>query len=114
MTFTGLSDSQWEMIEQLMDWQPIVKVRGQPRANFRTVWNTLFWILVTGSRWADVPKVGPFAHRAVAHRWMMKWKQQGVYQKVLSGLLEKASEQGKIDWQRLLVDGTFSPFPFRG
>lgn len=114
MGFKELSDAQWEKIETLMDWKPTVKVRGQPRAHFRYVWNTLFWVLSTGCRWAEVPRKASFAPRSVAHRWMVKWKADGVYQRVLAGLLEQANAEGKIDWQRLLVDGTFSPCPPRG
>jgi len=113
MGFKELNDAQWAKIEKLMNWQPTVKVRGQPRANFRYVWNTLFWLLSTGCRWAEVPTGEHFAHRAVAHRWMMKWKTEGVYQRVLAGLLEEANSQGKVDWTRLLVDGTFSPSSLR-
>ena len=61
-----------------MDWQPEVKVRGQLSANFRHIWNTLFGLLATGCRSAEVPAREPFAHRAVTHRWMMKWKAEGV------------------------------------
>ena len=69
--FEGLSDEQWQMLEPLFPEQPKVRGRGQPAKNRRLVLNSILWILITGSRWCDLPEGEQFAKRSTAHRWML-------------------------------------------
>ena len=80
-----------------------------PHANFRCVLNTIFWVLLTGARWKDVPSHSAFAAKSTAHRWLQRWQKDGVLAKMLIHLLRKAQEKGLINCHRLLVDGSFSP-----
>jgi len=105
--FKELSDAQWTKIETLMAWNPPLE-RGEKRASFRKVWNSIFYILIYGCRWADLPKATCYAARSTSHRWMLKFEKAGVFQRVLCGLLLEAKRSGKIDFRHLLVDGTFS------
>jgi len=50
-----------------------------PHANFRWVLNTIFWVLFTGARWKDVPEHPDFASKSTAHRWLQRWKKEGVF-----------------------------------
>ena len=52
----GLSDAQWQVMEPLY-------------APWRRICNTILWILITGSRWCDVPVGAQWGSRAGAHRW---------------------------------------------
>ncbi len=38
-----------------MDWKPPA-IRGIPRADFRKIWNSIFFVLTRGCRWVDIPK----------------------------------------------------------
>jgi len=108
-TFTSLSDEQWSVIQELMDWTPPTE-RGKPRANLRKVWNSIFYILTRGCRWADLPSDRSiYAARATAHQWLLQWQHLGVFDRVLSGLLQLAAKRKKIDLTHILVDGSFSP-----
>jgi transposase len=113
MGFGGLTDEKWRLIEALMDWQPICKERGTKRSDFRKIWNSILFILTTGSRWKDLPKNEMFVPRSSAHRWLKKWEEEGVLKKVMTGLIDKAVQEGMVDWERLVVDGTFSLGPRR-
>lgn len=106
--FQGLSDKQYYTILSLMNWEAPLP-RGTPRTDLRKIWNSIFYVLVHGVRWNDIPNSSLFAHRATAHRWLLYWQNAGVYDRVLSGLLQKAAEEGQIDLSTLLVDGSFSP-----
>jgi transposase len=108
-SFISLTDDQWSLIQKLMDWEPPPE-RGKPRANLRKVWNSIFYILTRGCRWTDLPSDRSiYAARATAHQWMLLWQNQGVFDRVLSGLLQLAAQQKKIDLTHILVDGSFSP-----
>jgi len=106
--FKLLSDSQWKIIFSLMNWKPPLQ-RGTPRTDLRKIWNSILYVLTHGCRWADVPFSPVYAHRATAHRWLVRWYREGVFDRVLSELLQEAMEKGKIDLSTLLVDGSFSP-----
>lgn len=108
MSFSKLTDEKWAEISSLMDWQPKGLERGTKRSDFRKVWNSILYVLTSGCRWKDLPKGPHLASRASAHRWLKRWEAEGVFAKVLLGLIEKASNGGKVDWERLVVDGTFS------
>ena len=106
--FQGLSDQQYQTILSFMNWEPPLQ-RGTPRTDLRKIWNSIFYILIYGVRWEDLPNNPLFAHRATAHRWLLRWQKEGVYDRVLSCLLKKAARDGRIDLSTLLIDGSFSP-----
>ncbi|BAY14100.1 transposase [Calothrix sp. NIES-2098] len=45
-----------------------------PHAPFRHVLNTLLYILITGSRWCDIPKGEIWVSKSAAHRWLQRWQ----------------------------------------
>ena len=111
--FNGISDEQWELLKGLMPEEKEKRGKGMPHAPFRNILNTIFYILITGSRWCDVP-VGPqWASRTASHRWLGRWQKEGLFQKILDGLLGVAELAGKIDWKEGAVDGSFSPWQRR-
>lgn len=106
--FKFLSDSQWELIYSLMNWNPPLQ-RGTPRTALRKIWNSIFYVLTHGCRWADLPVTSLYAHRATSHRWLVRWYKEGVFDRVLSGLLQRGLATGNVDLSALLLDGSFSP-----
>lgn len=112
--FTELTDSQWSLVQSLLKWEPPLE-RGKPRSNLRKVWNSIFYVLTRGCRWVDLPEDPErYVPRSTAHDWLKKWKRAGVFDSVLSGLLEIALEKGLIDLSQISVDGSFSPRTRRG
>src|SRR4029434_9258570 len=53
--FEGVSDLEWRLFEDVFPPAPPKRRRGMPHAPFRKILNTLLYILITGSRWCDVP-----------------------------------------------------------
>ena len=101
-----LTDEQWSLIQSLIDWIPPLE-RGEPRRDFRKVWNSIFYILTRGCRWIDLPDNNDlYVPRSTAHDWLKKWKEVGVFDSVLSGLLEIALEKGLVDLSHIVVDGS--------
>lgn len=106
--FKFLTDDQWNLIYNYMEWTPPLQ-RGTPRADIRKVWNSILYILTHGCRWTDIPKSEHYAYKSTAHRWMLKWYKEGIFDRVLSNLLQQGVSMGLIDLSTLLVDGSFSP-----
>ncbi len=53
MQFTELTDKQWEMIQKYL---PKPDDTGRPRSNDRASINGIIYVLITGCRWAEMPK----------------------------------------------------------
>lgn len=113
MTFNQLSDEQWLLILDLMNWDAPLE-RGTPRSDLRRVWNSLLFVLTRGCRWIDLPKdLNIFVPRSTAHKWLKQWSKNGVFDRVLSGILQIGIQKGMIDLTQMAVDGSFSPFTGR-
>lgn len=111
--FKPLTDDQWELILKFMELDLPLE-RGVKRSDLRKVWNSIFFILRTGCRWIDLPQDRElFVPRSTAHGWLKKWSNEGVFDKVMSGLLQVAIKKGMVDLSQLSVDGSFSPFTGR-
>ncbi len=111
--FQQLSDEQWELIHSLMDLK-LPPQRGVPRSDLRKVWNSLLFVLTRGCRWVDLPRdFDRFVPKSTAHDWLKRWSQNGVFNKVMSGLLQVGLKQGHVDFSHMAVDGSFFPCPGR-
>lgn len=105
--FNGITDAQWQVIEPLLPKDSAIRGKGYPHAPWRPVCNTILWILITGSRWCDVPKGEQWGSRTGAHRWLGRWQADGTLDKILTILLETADLAGLLNWERLAGDGFF-------
>jgi len=107
--FNGLSDEQWNMLEPLLPPPPARKKPGFPANPPRLLLNSILWIKLTGARWCDLPINPNFASRSATNRWMIRWQNDGTLLRIFAGLREIARLSNQLDWQRLAVDGSFSP-----
>lgn len=111
--FHHLSDEQWSLISNLMNWALPLE-RGTPRSNLRKVWNSILFVLTHGCRWIDLPREPEyFVPRSTAHKWVKQLAENGVFDRVLSGLLQLGIQRGILDLNQLSVDGSFSPLTRR-
>ena len=106
--FDGLTDSQWELISTFVCIE-ISPLGGRPFTNIRNVFNSILWVMITGARWCDIPNEPQFAKRSTSHRWLTRRSKDGTLAKLQLGMVELADLQGKIDWERASIDGSFSP-----
>ncbi len=63
----------------------------------RKILNTLIWMLTTGARWCDVPVGEQWASRSCAHKYLGRWKENKVLERVLIALQEVCIEWKMID-----------------
>lgn len=108
--FDGLTDGQWKVLEPFLPREPEKRGKGYPHAPWRKVLNTIFWVLITGARWCDVPKGDQWGSKTTAHRWLGRWQEDGTFNRIFDALLDLAELKDKLNWQRLAADGFF----FRG
>ena len=103
-TPTDLTDAQWALLAPLL---PPPNRRGRPRADDRRTINGILWVLRTGARWADLPR--RYGAASTCHARLQWWERERVWDRVWRTLLSRLDEQGRLDWQRAHLDGTFIP-----
>ena len=101
-----LTDSQWSLIADLFQWHPPSQEGGRPQVHPRDCLEGILWVLVTGSRWKDLPRAYP--SKATCHRRFQKWTEQGLLRKAWHRLLDKLDDADQLDWSEFIADGTFS------
>ena len=108
--FEGVRDAAWAMLSGLLPPAPEKRGRGMPAAPFRSVINSILYVLITGCRWCNLPLGrAEFASKSSSHRWLTRWQDDGTLDKLYRGIIALADLSGKIEWSRVSVDGSFSP-----
>lgn len=101
-----LTDEQWEIIRPLLP-RPRQKGPGKPGRpvrDQRIIANALFWILLTGAPWRDLPeRFGPWR---TAYHHFNRWRSTGVFDRIIKALQIRLDRDGYIDWDLWCVDGT--------
>lgn len=97
----GLTDSQWELIQDLFP-QP-AKTGRKPR-NRRQIMNAILWILRTGSPWRDLPEeFGPWQ---TAWHLFNDWNASGLLDEILQKLRTQRVDAKELDQDLWCIDGT--------
>jgi transposase len=96
-----IDDREWALIHDVV---PAGPGGGRPRREPRAMLSAMFWILRSGSPWRDLPeRYGPW--QTVFHRFN-EWRRTGVIDRILKRLQLRLDENGYIDTEVWLVDGT--------
>ncbi len=85
--FEPLTDLQWQIIEPLFP-APLKRGRGKPHTPWRTVLNSILFVLLTGAKWGALPQSPEFASKSASHRWFIAWKENGFLDQILATLKE--------------------------
>ena len=93
-----LTDEQWALVEPHL---PASKARtGRPASDRRTLLNAIFWILVTGAPWRDLPP--SFGNWNSVFQRFRRWARKGVFERMFKVL------RGDPDFEYVIADGTIS------
>ena len=77
---------------------------GRPNDDHRTILNGILSVLRTGAPWRDLPaRYGPVG--TVSSRFY-RWRQTGVWQRLLEALQADADAAGLLDWDLHFVDSS--------
>ena len=83
--------------------RPVSLEGGRPPACHRAVMGVLWFVLATGCRWEDVPpQLG--CSGMTAHRYLRRWEQMGVWDRLHADLLRLLRQAGKLDPDLVIVD----------
>jgi len=96
-----LTDGQWELIEAEFPQPPKM---GRPVRDRRTIFDSILWIMRTGSPWRDLPEeFGPWQ---TAWDLFNRWNGDGTLDKILRLLRSNALESDGLGNELWCVDGT--------
>ena len=74
---TDLSDSQWELIKELIP----VSHSGRPRQlDMRHVLNAILYVVVGGIKWRMLPREYP--NWQSVYYYFRRWRQEGIWQRI--------------------------------
>src|SRR5579863_8229872 len=83
-----LTEFEWKVIEPLLPNKP----RGVPRVDDRRVLNGIFWVLRSGSPWADVPeRYGPYT---TTYNRFNRWRKAGIWDRLMDAVVK--AHDGKV------------------
>ncbi len=99
-----LTDEQWERIRPLL---PPPARTGRPRADDRKVLNGILYVLRTGCAWKEMPR--KYGAYVTAWRRLKRWQEEGVWTRIWQAFLSSLDEEGKLEWSRAFLDGSFVP-----
>jgi transposase len=99
-----LTEQQWAFIRPLL---PPPARTGRPRANDRRTIEGILYVLITGSRWQDLPS--EYGAPTTVWRRLKRWGEEGVWERIWRAALAMLDQQGRLDWTMAFLDGSFAP-----
>src|SRR5436190_12929943 len=97
----ALTDGQWEALRPVLSPD---EPTGRPPKDHRLILDGILWILHTGAPWRDLPeRFGPWK---TVHGRFNRWRQQGLWDRILIALQARANDRGDIDWEMFCVDAS--------
>ena len=80
---------------------------GRPRRDDRQVLEGILWVLRSGARWQDVPRV--YGSATTCWRRLKQWEEAGVWETIWRAVLATLEARQKLDWAHAFLDGSFVP-----
>ncbi len=100
MTRAQLTDEEWEFIEPYL---PIGSYGPYPQ-RLRQQFEGVIWRFRTGGQWREMPK--EFGAWPTVHNRFRQWRDAGVFDALLEGLIAQAAARGEADLSLVSVDST--------
>lgn len=98
-----LTDHEWNAIRKYLPTGRSSR-RGRPWKDHRTVINGILWILATGSPWRDLPE--RYGRWKTVYNRFRRWRDEDVWNGLMTKLLRRIDNAGKLDRSLWCVDGT--------
>lgn len=101
-----LKIEQWEMIAEALPQQTFDK-GGRPRANDKTIFEGILWVIKNGSQWAKLPP--EYGSYVTCWRRYMKWQEEGVFEALWLTYLRTMEQREQMEWVLAFLNGNFVP-----
>jgi transposase len=92
-----------ELVPHLPPEQPVGPQGGRPRITHWIVMKVIWYVLVTGCRWEDVPSEMGCSGRT-AHRRLQAWEELGIWDRLHAHLLALLRKAGALELETVVVD----------
>ena len=107
MATASLPDEFYDLVaHHLPPEQPVGLQGGRPRIAHRIVVRVIWFVLISGTRWEDVPPELGCSGRT-AHRRLRAWEEAGIWDRLHADLLRLLRQAGKLDTDLVVVDGVY-------
>lgn len=103
MTRAQLTDEAWEFIEPHL---PIGRYGPYPE-RLRQQFEGVIWRFKTGGQWREMPQ--EFGAWSTVHNRFRQWRDTGVFETLLEGLVAEAAKRDEVDLSLVSVDSTTTP-----
>lgn len=100
MTRVQLADMDWEFIEPYL---PIGEYGPYPE-RLRQQFEGVIWRFKTGGQWREMPQ--EFGAWSTVHNRFRQWRDAGVFEALLEGLIAEAAKRGEVDLSLVSIDST--------
>jgi transposase len=100
MTRAQLTDAEWEFIEPYL---PIGEYGPYPE-RLRQQFEGVIWRFKTGGQWREMPQ--EFGAWSTVSNRFRQWRDAGVFEALLEGLIAEAAKRGEVDLSLVSVDST--------
>src|SRR3954451_7625903 len=105
MTSAIMPAEFYEELESLLpEEMPVGSQGGRPRIAHGVVMRVIWFVLVSGCRWEDVPQEMGCSGRT-AHRRLRLWEELGVWDRLHADLLRLLRQNDQLDPDLVIVDG---------
>jgi transposase len=109
MSESLLFDQLWQRIEPLLPKKKQrrnVQYAGRKRAEARKVLTGIIFVLKTGVPWKSLPATSDFPSGHTCRRRLLEWDKRGVWRRLWQGVLVDLQAEGRLDWERGVVDSS--------
>jgi transposase len=100
VTRAQLTDQEWKFIEPYLPIGRFGPYPGRLREQFEGV----IWRFRTGSQWREMPE--RFGAWQTVYQRFVRWRDTGVFQALLEGVIAEAARRGETDMSLVSVDST--------
>jgi putative transposase len=104
----------WRCVRRLLPKPKPRPQGGRPPANNRAVLNGIWYILWTGCQWKAVHKDWFGVCSSTLHERFQSWQQAGIFQKVITRLVQFYARYQGIKWLFQAIDSKSCPAPLGG
>jgi transposase len=100
VTQVQLTDAEWEFIGPHL---PIGQYGPYPE-RLRQQFEGVIWRFKTGGQWREMPQ--EFGAWSTVHNRFRQWRDAGVFEALLEGLIAEAAKRGEVDLSLVSIDST--------
>ncbi len=101
-----ISSRCWKVIAPLLPHSTRSPLGGRPRCNDRAAFEGIVYILRHGIPWKSLPSGIGFPSGHTCWRRLVAWQKAGVWDRIWKAFLTELNRQGRLDFERVSVDGS--------